>query len=70
MMHYFLGMKVCRWNLPWTREVCSGDPEEVQDDGMQGNDHTYGVYVFVTLECIHLYILYYTPMFQLGESLI
>ena len=28
MMHYFLGMEVWR-NLPWTREVCSGDPEEV-----------------------------------------
>ena len=25
-MHYVLGMKV------WTREVCSKDPEEVQDD--------------------------------------
>ena len=21
-----------RWDLPWTREVCSKDPEEVQDD--------------------------------------
>ena len=35
MMHYVLGMEV------WTREVCSRDPEEVQDDGLQ--DHTYGV---------------------------
>ena len=25
-----------RWNLPWTREVCSRDPEEVRDDGLQG----------------------------------
>ena len=31
----------CRWNLPWTREVCSRDPEEVQDDGL--HDHTYGI---------------------------
>ena len=22
------------WNIPWTREVCSRDPEEVWDDGM------------------------------------
>ena len=29
-MHYFLGMEV------WTRDVCSRDPEEVQDDRMQG----------------------------------
>ena len=35
-MHY-LGMEVC------TKEVCSGDPEEVQDDGLQGHDHTYGI---------------------------
>ena len=37
MMHYVLGMEV------WTREVCSRDPEEVQDDGMQGHDHNYGI---------------------------
>ena len=37
MMHYFVGMEV------WTREVCSRDPEEVQDDGLQGNGHTYGI---------------------------
>ena len=24
----------------WTREVCS---REVQDDGLQGHDHTYGI---------------------------
>ena len=35
-------MAKCRWNLPGTREVCDRDPEEVQDDGMQGHDHTYG----------------------------
>ena len=33
----------CGWNLPWTREVGSGDPEEVQDDGLQGHGHTYGI---------------------------
>ena len=33
----------CRWNHPRTREVCSRDPEEVQDDGLQGHDHTYGI---------------------------
>ena len=27
----------------WTREVCSRDPEEVQDDGLQGHGHTYGI---------------------------
>ena len=37
MMHYFLGMEM------WTREVCSRDPEEVQDDGLQDHDHTYGI---------------------------
>ena len=37
MMHYILSMEV------WTREVCSRDPEEVQDDGLQGHDHTYGI---------------------------
>ena len=34
------GVAECRWNLPWTREVCSRDPEEVQDYGL--HDHTYG----------------------------
>ena len=29
-----------------------------------------GVDVFVTLECIHLYILYCTPMFLSGESFV
>ena len=23
------GVVECRWNLPWTREVCSRDPEEI-----------------------------------------
>ena len=26
------GVAECRWNLPWTKEVCSRDPEEVRDD--------------------------------------
>ena len=34
---------VAEWNLPRTREVCSRDPEEVQDDGLQGHEHTYGI---------------------------
>ena len=42
MMHYFLSMEVWQ-NIPRTREVCSRDPEEVQDDGLQGHDHTYGI---------------------------
>ena len=28
------GVVECEWNLPRTREVCSRDPKEVQDDGM------------------------------------
>ena len=32
-----------RWNLPCTREVCSRDPEEVWDDGLQGYGYTYGI---------------------------
>ena len=36
-------MAVCGWNIPWIREVCSRDPEEVQDDGLQVHDHTYGI---------------------------
>ena len=42
MMHYFLGMEVWQ-NLPGTRKVCNREPEEVQDDGLQGHDHTYGI---------------------------
>ena len=37
------GVTKCGQNLPQTREVCSRDPEEVQDDGLQGHDHTYGI---------------------------
>ena len=29
------------WNLLGERELCSRDPEEVQDDGL--HDHTYGI---------------------------
>ena len=36
-MHYILGIKVL------TREVCSRYLEEVQDDGLQGHGHTYGI---------------------------
>ena len=34
---------VAKWNLPQTREVCSRDPKEVWDDGLQGHNHTYGI---------------------------
>ena len=44
MMHYFLGMEV------WTRKVCISDPEEVQDDGVHGHNHTYGIETEAT-EC-------------------
>ena len=37
------GVAEYRWNPPWTREVCSRDPEEVWDDGMQDYGHTYGI---------------------------
>ena len=37
------GVAKCGWNLPRTREVCSRDPEEVQDDELQGHGHTYGI---------------------------
>ena len=37
------GVVEYRWDLPWTREVYSRDPEEVQDDGLQGYDRTYGI---------------------------
>ena len=29
------GVAECGWNIPGTREVCSRDPEEVQDDGIE-----------------------------------
>ena len=37
------GVAECGWNLPWTREVCCRDPEEVWDDGLQFYGHTYGI---------------------------
>ena len=37
------GVAECGWNLPWTREICSRDLEEVQDDGLKGHGHTYGI---------------------------
>ena len=45
-MHYYSrygGVEEYRWNLPWEREVCSRDPEEIWDDGLQGIDHTYDI---------------------------
>ena len=36
-------MAELRWNLLGTREVCNRDPEEVRDDGLQGDGHTYGI---------------------------
>ena len=35
------GVAKCGWNPPRTREVCSRDPKEVQDDGLDG--YTYGI---------------------------
>ena len=37
------GVADYRWNLPWTREVCSRDFEEVWDDELQGYEHTDGI---------------------------
>ena len=31
------------WNLPGEREVGNRYLEEVQDDGLQGHGHTYGI---------------------------
>ena len=45
-MHYcsrYGGMVEYRWNIPCTREVCSRDPEEVWDDGLQSYGHNYGI---------------------------
>ena len=38
-----VGVVECGWDLLGTREVCSRDPEEVWDDGLQGYVHTYGI---------------------------
>ena len=46
MMHYFLGMEVWeseKRNIPWARELCSGYSEEIQNIGLQGYSHTYGI---------------------------
>ena len=43
MLLWYGGVAEYRWNLPWTREVCSRDPEDVWDDGLQGYGHTYGI---------------------------
>ena len=32
-----------KWDIPWSTKVCSGDSEEVWNDGLQGHDHTYGI---------------------------
>ena len=45
MIHYVLGMEVC------TREVCSRDLEEVQDDRL--HDHTYGI-EYEAIECFFI----------------
>ena len=37
------GVAEYRLDIPWTREVCSRDHEEVRDDGLQGDGHTYGI---------------------------
>ena len=37
------GVAECGWNLPWIRKVCNRDPKEVQNDGLQGHGHTYGI---------------------------
>ena len=45
-MHYcsrYEGVAERGWNIPWTREVCNRDPEEVWDYGLQDYGHTYGI---------------------------
>ena len=37
------GVAEYRWNLPWTREVCNRDPEEIRDDGLQCFGYTRGI---------------------------
>ena len=43
MMHYFLGMEVWQNTDGISLRQGSRDPEEAQDDGLQGHDHTYGI---------------------------
>ena len=37
------GVEECRWNLPRTREVCSRDPEDIWNAGLEGLNHTSGI---------------------------
>ena len=37
------GVAEYRWDLPWTKEVCSRYPEEIWDDGLQDINHAYGI---------------------------
>ena len=51
-MHYYSrygGVAEYIWDLPWIREVCSRDPKEVRDDGLQGDGHTYGIELEATM---------------------
>jgi hypothetical protein len=36
-------MEKVKLNIPRSREVCSGNPEEVRDVGLQGDGYTYGI---------------------------
>ena len=31
------------WDFPWSREVFHEYSEEIQNDGLEGNDETYGI---------------------------
>ena len=37
----YLGMM--QWYLPWSRNLSTGDSEEIQYAVLQGNGHTYGI---------------------------
>ena len=46
MMHYFLGMEM--WQNAdgislGAMDIYGRDPEEIQDDGLEGHDQTYGI---------------------------
>ena len=60
-MHYFLGMEVWQ-NVDGISLVrgkyATTDPEEVQDDGMQGHDHTYGIKL-EAIECCFIRVGWY-----------
>ena len=36
----FGGVAKIRWDIPWSRKVCSGYYEEIQNAGLEGNSHT------------------------------